>query len=349
MNTDIEENMTCFYNNKTAPSYIINNSDVEYKSMPIDELKDMGINSTRLNKIISELPFGAWIAGGFLRSVISSEDDTDGDIDLFFNSEDSFQKMMEIIKNPKTINAKKAFGFYNINDYADITKLRLVDCESLIEFRPKIQLIRLYWFKTAINVIDSFDFSVCQLITDGKTLWYGPHTLDDIKTKTIRRHLDTGDAVCSLNRILKYQAKGYKISKDEFKTIEASAISLLDDPNWVSKYFYFDSIENKLHDRTISPMSRVMNYLETSIESAAIYKKAMKKSTSKKSIHGTSIRHTPLFYEAIKYNDNYNAIVTPDHLNDISTNIECTVNIPEKHISHVLNKTARATYVWQGS
>lgn len=167
------------------------------------------------------MPKGAWIAGGFLRSIIAGEDESGGDIDFFFQNEEAFNKTPDLIKYPSSVaGAEKVFNYYSIPEYENISKLRIIDCESFAAFRLNIQLVRLFWFESPEHVVDSFDFTACQFITDGKTLWYNLQGFEDIKTKTLRAHRETGDAIAALNRILKYQNKGYRIDPVRFEEAE---------------------------------------------------------------------------------------------------------------------------------
>lgn len=278
-----EKAMTSFFNKSNAPHNILKRTDTKYKSMPLSALKEDGMWNNRLSKIIPYIPKGAWLAGGFLRSMIAGEDELSGDIDFFFNSEDSFDKMLELIKHPVS-GAEKAFGYYSIPEYESVEKLRIIDCTSLVSFRPNIQLVRLFWFDSPEHVIDSFDFTVCQFATDGETLWFNPQAFEDIKTKTLKQNRETGDAIAILNRVLKYQSKGYKISAEDFQTVENNAVKTLNS-NDIIQHFYNDKTESDIHRRSETVLQRAWEYLETAPASAAAYANAMKK----KSGIGTTI------------------------------------------------------------
>jgi len=278
--TVVENAMSSFFNKKNAPQHISKRTDSIYKSMPLDELKKDGRWNKRLDKIIPYIPEGAWLGGGFLRAMIAGEDELDGDIDFFFGTEDGFNKMLDMIKYPTSIyGAEKAFSYYSIPEYENLNKLRIVDCESVVEFRPNIQLVRLFWFDSPEHVIDSFDFTVCQFITDGKTLWYNPQAFEDIKTKTIRFHREMSDSIAVLNRILKYQSKGYKMAPELFKIAEENAVATLNNPGKLSEYFYNDKVENDIHKRSKSALGRAWDYLETAPAASEAYARAMKKKT----------------------------------------------------------------------
>ena len=77
-----------------------------------------------------------------------------------------------------------------------------------------IQLVKANFFNSAQDVIDHFDFSVCQIVTDGKTIQYGEHTRDDICAQRLRVVKSRDDAA---KRIVKYLAYGYKMSLEDVK------------------------------------------------------------------------------------------------------------------------------------
>lgn len=285
--------MTSFFDKKNAPANLSKRSGIKYKSMPLFELKDKNMWNARLEKIIPYLPDGAYIAGGFLRAMIAGEDDSNGDIDFFFHTEEAFNKTLDLIRNPSSIpGAEKAFNFYAIPEYEDIKKLRIIDCESLVSFRPNIQLVRLYWFDSPEHVIDSFDFTVCQFITDGKTLWYNPSSFDDLKNKVIKQHRETNDAISILNRVLKYQGKGYNISREDFAVVEEKAIKTLGSSDEMAKVFYMEKLESGIHKRDGNVLQRALDYLETAPASAEAYARLRKKKVEKKKVvHAARVEH----------------------------------------------------------
>lgn len=273
-----EKALTSFFNKKNAPQNISKRTPTKYGSIPLSELKQKGLWNARLDKIIPYLPKGAWIAGGFLRAMIAGENDDSGDIDFFFNTEEAFNKVLDLIKRPDSIRgAEKAFNYYTTPAAHNMEKLRIVDCESEVQFRPNIQLVRLFWFTSPEHVIDSFDFTVCQFITDGTTLWFGPKSFEDVQARAIRHHRETGDAIAALNRILKYQHKGYKIAKDLFIRAEKDALYMLNSTEEMTKHFLQDKIESEVHKNDGSYLKRAWDYLESSPTTRSACAKALRK------------------------------------------------------------------------
>lgn len=69
-----------------------------------------------------------------------------------------------------------------------------------------LQLIKIYG--PPESIIDSFDFTICQLITNGDSLWVGPYTLWDLAWKRLVIHKITYGA-STLRRFIKYTKQGF--------------------------------------------------------------------------------------------------------------------------------------------
>ncbi len=72
----------------------------------------------------------------------------------------------------------------------------------------KVQLIRKNYFKSALDVIDHFDFTICQLATDGYEVVSGAKTFEHIKEKRIEPVRETNRGI--VKRLIKYISYGYK-------------------------------------------------------------------------------------------------------------------------------------------
>lgn len=280
-----EKALTSFFNKKNAPEHLSKRTSTTYGTMPLFDLKVKGTWNARLEKIAQILPKDAYIAGGFLRAMIAGEDELGGDVDFFFHTEVAFDKTLEMIRNPSSVkDGKKVFNYYSLPEQETIKKLRIVNAESVAQFRPDLQLVRLFWFDSPQHVIDSFDFTVCQFATDGTTLWFGPKSFEDIETKTIRWHRETGDGINALNRIIKYQQKGYKISAEGFHLAEQAALKMLNSTDAMTKHFSQDKIESEIHKHETSVYQRAWDYLTTSPITRSSAAKALKKKNERRSV-----------------------------------------------------------------
>jgi hypothetical protein len=145
-------------------------------------------NLLKLNMIT-----GPWLAGGMLQKLYHGQSPSRSDWDIWFNNHIQFE------------NAKQILGKYC--KYPHITKNSITYSIKFEDVEYKVQLINTQFFKTAKDVIDQFDFSVCQMITDNRTMLLGEHTAKDLKSKTLRLVSPLKDGVIS--RLTKYIVYGY--------------------------------------------------------------------------------------------------------------------------------------------
>lgn len=144
----------------------------------------------------------AILAGGSLRKVVDNADEI-VDYDLFF---------MNAEQRDKTKGMLETFGY------------RLVfACPQgeLFTYKRKgvkVQMICKRFYTSIEDLLDSFDFTACQIaLYDGK-LYVTKQTIRDIKRKELRLN-KIEYPVATLNRIQKYLAKGYKPSQEFYQSI----------------------------------------------------------------------------------------------------------------------------------
>ncbi len=151
---------------------------------------------------------GPWLAGGMVRRIYSGHS-TDGtaDWDIWFaNQQQYFSAKDRILKLRESLI---------IADTANAITVGLHP-----NGRPglpvKVQLIQKKFFANAHEVIADFDFSICQLLTDGYTILTGDTTTDDLASKTIRLCDPNFNVSVKgfFNRVLKYTAYGFSPSSE---------------------------------------------------------------------------------------------------------------------------------------
>jgi hypothetical protein len=158
-------------------------------------------NKTELLLLLPQLPFslcmkeGPWVAGGAVRRTLLGEGIGQSDIDLFFK--DVVQKAT-VEQKLEAAGAKQVKKGKHNTEYT----LKIEDAEY------RIQLITIGYYDTAEAVIDSFDFTICQFITDGETFGAAEHSLWDLVRKRLVVHKITY-AVASMRRVLKYTKQGF--------------------------------------------------------------------------------------------------------------------------------------------
>ena len=69
-----------------------------------------------------------------------------------------------------------------------------------------VQLIIKHHFSKPEHIVETFDITVCQIVTDGKNFILGEHTAYDIKHKLLRIEEVRNE---SMKRFAKYYAYGY--------------------------------------------------------------------------------------------------------------------------------------------
>lgn len=141
-----------------------------------------------------EMKNGPWIAGGAVLNWYNREPVNESDIDIFFRDLQQFDETFgRLMRN----NASIVYSSDNA-----ITLGMTID-----GIQRQLQLIRKEWFDSPKAIIDKFDFTICQLVTDGFNLEIGSTTAEDIKNKKIKfvkpAHKDV------VKRIVKYIAYGY--------------------------------------------------------------------------------------------------------------------------------------------
>lgn len=177
-----------------------------FKTELISELsKSRAINNDILfiiNSLITlgvslNLKEGPWIGGGALTKCFSNQPIGDSDIDIFFP------------------NSKKTIALYkNIltnNGYTLLKSSKMAD--SFTKDETIIQIITLP-FKSAGDLLGSFDFTIVQALTDGESLFYYQDFFKDIDKKVLRINFPYRIKNNLTARTIKYLNRGYSISEE---------------------------------------------------------------------------------------------------------------------------------------
>lgn len=140
--------------------------------------------------------FGPWIAGGMVRRSLQGEKKIISDVDLFFSSAEQLAQAKGLILT--------TLGGSVIDERNSTLSMALaIDGKDVV-----IQLIGFRFFASIVEVLDSFDFTICQCGTDGTHLYVGEFTLWDIARKRLALHrLTYGTA--TIRRLIKYTRQGF--------------------------------------------------------------------------------------------------------------------------------------------
>jgi hypothetical protein len=125
--------------------------------------------------------------------------DQDSDFDFFFASADQFAAFVKDMEQRSAIKKRE-------------TETNITFTLPAGEKQPElmVQAIRVSYFPTLAEMLDTFDFSLCQCGYDGESYVFGEFTLFDLA----RRRLVPGRisyGVSSLRRMIKYTRQGYTI------------------------------------------------------------------------------------------------------------------------------------------
>ena len=151
---------------------------------------------------------GVYLAGGVLRTLMSECEPLDPektDIDLFFD-------------NPGHMYEVKAF-LENATDYYKVFQCPENKLASYLlkgEEKWKVQCISVSYYPSMLDVIDSFDFTCTQFVTDWEDGLMGETAEKDTNDK----HLVINKIMypaSTLRRMMKYSRKGYHMEENDFQ------------------------------------------------------------------------------------------------------------------------------------
>lgn len=145
-----------------------------------------------------------WIAGGALRRTLIKQK-LDSDVDYFFRNDEgllAFRTRLETLVEDGTIVIKEAI----VNEHN--TQYRLEYMDEAGPATVIIQAITIRFYPTVEDLLDSFDYTICQFAYDGEGFFCGDYALTDLYRMRLVPHKITY-AVASLRRMLKYSNQGF--------------------------------------------------------------------------------------------------------------------------------------------
>lgn len=161
---------------------------------------DRPLEETTLCTILGSLPAlsaqGPWLAGGALRRTLLGQE-PDSDFDFFFANADQLEEFRTALEERGATLQRTTAHHMEFTITVPDTSLPV-----------KIQCIRFAWYANAAEVIDSFDYTICQFAYDGQQITMGDFSLWDLGRKRLAVH-KISFGVSSMRRLLKYQKQGY--------------------------------------------------------------------------------------------------------------------------------------------
>lgn len=168
---------------------------------------DETILAKALKRVPKVRPGGPWIAGGAVRRTIMKQD-LESDFDFFFIEEAQKNEFVDELVNKFGAALKsqsKTNALY-------ILPSRIVGEEEPKVYLPemKIQVIHFRYFQSPEELIDSFDYTICQFAYNGEEVIMGDFSLWDAAKKVLIPH-KLSFATSSLRRMLKYTKQGFTV------------------------------------------------------------------------------------------------------------------------------------------
>lgn len=216
-----------------------NTSSGKYVISKTADMYEHGFNHDAVKSLLTVLPEGATIAGGAIAAGVVGENIA-GDIDIFFDSGETFEKVFNMLLDPPDSEDAWAYRGYSttvsLQDVRNDKTIRFVKFTNSDPSRLPIQLIKMVWFSTKQDIIDSFDFTVTQFAMDTNEAVYNPLAMIDLFKKRIVVH-KMQYPVTTLRRLIKYSNKGYYVSPMMLLKVaeEIKASAEMRDPN-ISEY-----------------------------------------------------------------------------------------------------------------
>lgn len=182
------------------------------------------IQNTDLSEIIGHLwDYGypeVYIAGGAVRATIEGKKDlADRDIDFFFKDEQQYKT---------TVNHIKCQNHFLESHTEDVDNYRVTITmvnANLTKKTFKFQLIKNRYYPTVEDLLDSFDFTICQFATgrDHK-LYCGDYSLWDLGRKKLAVNKITYP-VSSMRRMIKYTQQGFHACNGAMQSILRATVN----------------------------------------------------------------------------------------------------------------------------
>jgi hypothetical protein len=172
---------------------------------------------------------GPWLAGGSVRRFLE-EQTTFGhnDFDIWFKNQDQYDQWNKwMLKN----------GEYVFDSHNAITYKVQINGGLFV----KVQMIHLNFYQDAETLLNSFDFTMSQCLTDGVYLATEVYqTEQDIKNKKLTITNTITSPVSTIRRIAKFIDEGYTISNKEIAKLLAMVV---DNPDSIKVIFESDTTD----------------------------------------------------------------------------------------------------------
>lgn len=158
---------------------------------------------------VLDLENGPWVAGGVVRRILTHDAHDAHDIDVFFANEDQRHRATPRLREleeewRKSVNE-------NYTSWPEILVANSSD-HGLRHHRSAtlipLQLISKQYFTSSEALIDDIDFTICQMVTDGKVITCPHRSLNDLNERRLR--ISDKAVVKTPSRIFRYFSYGFE-------------------------------------------------------------------------------------------------------------------------------------------
>jgi len=171
-----------------------------------------------------DIKTGPWIAGGAARRLLRGDSLKGGDIDLFFKDQRSWKKFCKALDDYELIVETKRAKTFRVNGF-------------------QVQCINRIFYLSLEEVFKDFDFSVCQIATDGFQIAATKQAQLDIKDDILRLAPNGKAAKHSLvQRMIKYVGHGLTPEPGLFELIIKGGL------DYISAYQIFENNDVAIYD-----------------------------------------------------------------------------------------------------
>lgn len=155
------------------------------------------------------LKFGPFLAGGAVRRILQGKAIDDGDVDLFFTDAADWLKFDKVLSSYELVHSSGKARTFMVNGL-------------------KVQIIKRKFYKDLGELFGDFDFSVCQVATDGKRIAYTQTALEDINAGVLRlAQVGRVSKLTVVGRMIKYINHGFLPEPGLFTTITESGLDIV--------------------------------------------------------------------------------------------------------------------------
>lgn len=168
---------------------------------------------------------GPWIAGGCVRKLWQDIEWRHEDIDIFFKDETQFDRFANKVKTKKSFadvfnsvnmlpDPRTGKTHFSIQHDTNNAKTYSVSVDGINGNNAfKVQAIRKFFPESAIALIEDFDWTICQFVSDGRHMWATPEAIEGITNNHLVLSKTSTRGIKAL-RLIKYLAYGFEVDDD---------------------------------------------------------------------------------------------------------------------------------------